>query len=340
MDKVAIVILNWNGSEMLHEYLPSVVNTSGDAAVYVADNASTDNSLEVVRNEFPKVRIITLDQNYGFAEGYNRALSQIEAEYFVLLNSDVETTEGWLEPLVAHMDSHPDTAACQPKILSMTNRKEFEYAGAAGGFIDKFGYPFCRGRLFETIESDCGQYDDETEVLWATGACLFTRARIYNNVGGLDSRFFAHCEEIDYCWRLHHYGYRVMCIPKSKVYHLGGGTLKKTNPRKTFLNFRNNLTMLYKNLPQPELKRIMRYRFLFDYLAALVFFLKGHRDNASAVLRARKDYRKMRYSFASERSRNIITSNDEDIPERVPYSIIFAYYLKGKKRFSQLKYNS
>lgn len=348
MKKVSVVILNWNGEEMLRKYLPSVCRYSkleqGDVEICVADNGSTDTSLALLDEEFPSVRQIRFEENHGFADGYNKALQLINAEYVVLLNNDVEVTENWLEIMVNYMDSHPNVAACQPKILSYKakdeGKKVFEYAGASGGYIDKYGYPFCRGRIFGTVEEDDGQYDTDAMVFWATGASLLIRLEDYQAAGGLDGRFFAHMEEIDLCWRLRSRGKGIVCLPKSEVYHIGAASLKKENPQKTYLNFRNNLLMLYKNLPQPELKRIMRYRFLFDYLAALVFFLKGHRDNASAVLRARKDYRKMRYSFASERSRNIITSNDEDIPERVPYSIIFAYYLKGKKRFSQLKYNS
>ena len=268
MDKVAIVILNWNGRKMMEQYLPSVIAHSQGATIYVADNASTDDSLEWLHIYNNKVKTILLDQNYGFADGYNRALKQVEAEYYVLLNSDVEVTPHWLEPLIDYMDTHSDVAACQPKLLSFVDKTKFEYAGAAGGFIDRFGYPFCRGRLFDTIEADNGQYDQVTPVLWATGACFLIRSKDFWDVRGLDSRFFAHNEEIDLCWRLRILGRKIVYVPDSQVFHLGGGTLPKGNSRKTFLNFRNNLTMLYKCLPEEELHYVMRWRWFLDYLAA------------------------------------------------------------------------
>ena len=248
--KVAIVILNWNGRQMLERYLSTVLLYScEETSVIVADNASTDDSVEFLKTHFPDVPTILLDQNYGFADGYNKALAQVEAEYYLLLNSDVEVTHHWLTPLLEFMDSHPEVAACQPKILSMADKDCFEYAGASGGFLDRLGYPFCRGRIFDTVEPDNGQYDYAMEIMWATGACLLIRSEDYWNVGGLDGRFFAHNEEIDLCWRLRLLGRKIYCIPESAVCHLGGGTLPKGNPMKTFLNFRNNLTMLYKNLP-------------------------------------------------------------------------------------------
>ena len=268
--KIAVVILNWNGRDMLVKYLPKVLEYSHDeAAVIVADNHSADDSVELLKTYGQDIKLICLDKNYGFAEGYNRALRQIDAEYYVLLNSDVEVTPHWLSPLVAFMDSHPDVAASQPKLLAMHNRTAFEYAGASGGFIDRLGYPFCRGRLFDKVEQDNGQYDQPIDIFWATGACMMIRSADYWEAGGLDGRFFAHSEEIDLCWRLRLLGRRICCLPESKVYHLGGGTLPKKNPRKTFLNFRNNLTMLYKNLPEDELKAVMRWRWALDYLAAL-----------------------------------------------------------------------
>ena len=239
MDKTAIVILNWNGVEMLTRFLPNVLDYSRDeAVVYVADNASTDNSLEVLKMHFPEVRVIVLEKNWGFAEGYNRALEQIEAEYYVLLNSDVEVSHHWLTPLIEFMDNNADVAACQPKLLSMKNRDAFEYAGACGGYLDRYGYPFCRGRVFDTVEYDGGQYDYEAEILWATGACMVVRAADFKRAGGFDARFFAHSEEIDLCWRLRLSGKKIYCIPDSFVYHIGGGTLPKNNPMKTYLNFR------------------------------------------------------------------------------------------------------
>ena len=270
---VAVVILNWNGAEMLRKFLPSVLTYSqGEGVkVYVADNASTDDSCAVVEKEFPEACLMRLDQNYGYAGGYNKALKQIDAEYVVLLNNDVEVGKGWLEPMVKYMDEHPQVAACQPKILSWRVKTNFEYAGAAGGFIDRYGYPFCRGRVLDEIEEDRGQYDYNIPIFWATGAALFVRRNVYWEVGGLDERFFAHMEEIDFCWRLRSRGYRIVCLPLCEVYHVGGATLKTSDPKKTYLNFRNNLLMLYKNLPAKELKRVMRVRLILDYLAAGFF---------------------------------------------------------------------
>lgn len=275
--KVSVVILNWNGCDMLRTFLPSVVRYSkGEGVeVCVADNGSTDASVEMLRQDFPLVRVILLDQNHGFADGYNLALQQVEADYVVLLNSDVEVTEHWLEPMIAYLDIHPEVAACQPKIRSWRQKDHFEYAGAAGGFLDKYGYPFCRGRIMGVVEKDEGQYDKVIPVFWATGAALVIRRVDYKEVGGLDGRFFAHMEEIDLCWRLRSRGREIVCVPQSKVYHVGGATLKKENPRKTFLNFRNNLVMLYKNLPAEELNKVMRIRACLDYVAAFNFLLHG-----------------------------------------------------------------
>lgn len=337
MNKTAIVILNWNGAKMLRQYLPSVLTYSRDeATVYVADNASTDDSLTVMREHFPEVPLILLDKNYGFAEGYNRALSQVEADYYVLLNSDIECTHHWLTPLIEYMDSHPDVVACQPKLLSMADRERFEYAGASGGYIDRYGYPFCRGRLFETVERDDGQYDTPAELLWATGAALLVRARIYKDVGGLDSRFFAHQEEIDLCWRLRIKGYKIMCLPDSEVYHVGGGTLPKGNPMKTYLNFRNNLTMLYKCLPDSELRHVMRWRWWLDYAAAWQMLLKGNLGDFRAVYRARRDYRRWRQQFKADREAIQRGGNSAAIPGRCPFSLLWQYYVRGRKLFSQL----
>ena len=338
MDKIAVVILNWNGCEMLRSFLPSVVRFSeaDGAVVYVADNASTDASVEMLRREFPSVHLIILDKNHGFADGYNLALRQVEAEYVVLLNSDVEVTEHWLVPLAAYMDAHPEVAACQPKIRSWRHRDQFEYAGAAGGFIDRYGYPFCRGRIMGVVEADKGQYDAVMPVFWATGAALFIRLKDYRDAGGLDGRFFAHMEEIDLCWRLRARGRQLACVPRSVVYHVGGATLQKENPRKTFLNFRNNLLMLYKNLPQDELRRVMGVRACLDYVAALSFVLKGQFPNAWAVLRARRAYAALRPSFAASREENLQKAVLDAIPERTGYSILAQFYLRGKRLFSQL----
>ncbi len=338
MKRLTIAILNWNGAEMLKRFLPSVLAYSQipDVEICVIDNASTDGSCDMLANDFPDVRIIRLAENYGFSEGYNRGLQQVDAEYVLLLNSDVEVTEGWLLPLLQYMDANPEIAACQPKIRSQRNKEYFEYAGASGGFIDCYGYPFCRGRIFDTVEKDEGQYDDIVPVFWATGAALMVRQAIYNKVGGLDARFFAHMEEIDFCWRLRSRGYGIVCIPQSQVYHVGAATLRKENPRKTYLNFRNNLLMLYKNLSEKELKRVMRIRFFLDYTASLVFLLKGDFSNARAVWRARRDYREMRKSYFSHRQNNLKNTTVASIRERVSFSLLWRSKFKGRVRYSDL----
>lgn len=336
--KVSVVILNWNGCEMLRTFLPSVVRHSEgtDIEVCVADNGSTDASVDMLRKEFPSVRIILLEQNHGFADGYNLALQQVDAEYVVLLNSDVEVTDHWLEPMVAYLEGHPEVAACQPKIRSQRRKEYFEYAGAAGGFIDKYGYPFCRGRIMGVVEKDENQYDTVIPLFWATGAALFIRRSDYLEAGGLDGRFFAHMEEIDLCWRLRSRGRQIVCIPQSVVYHVGGATLKKENPQKTFLNFRNNLVMLYKNLPEEELNKVMRVRTCLDYVAALTFLLKGDIGNARAVMRARKDFKRQCPSFSSSREENLRKNTLNAIPERSKSSILWQFYARGCERFSQL----
>ena len=293
----AVIILNWNGCDMMRKFLPSVISNTPEAEIVVADNGSTDDSLKLLSEEFPTVKVLAFSENYGFAEGYNRAIEAVQNEYVVLLNSDVEVTENWLAPMLGYMSAHPEVAACQPKLLSYFDRQKFEYAGAAGGYLDKYGYPFCRGRIFGTLESDTGQYDDIADIHWATGACLLVRRDIYIDCGGLDSRFFAHNEEIDLCWRMRLYGYRVVCLPDSVVYHLGGGTLPQGNPRKTFLNFRNNLLMLYKNLPESSLGNVMRWRCLLDYIAALQSLLTGNIADAKAIVRARQEYSRWRKEY-------------------------------------------
>lgn len=338
MKKLSIVILNWNGAEMLRTFLPSVIaHSKGEGIeVCVADNSSTDNSLEVMQREFSDVRLILLDKNYGFAEGYNRSLAEVDAEYCLLLNSDVEVTDGWLAPMLDFMDAHPEVAACQPKIRSYHRRELFEHAGACGGFLDKYGYPFCRGRMMDTVEVDEGQYDTVVPVLWATGAALLIRTADYREVGGLDARFFAHMEEIDLCWRLRSRGRGIVCIPESVVYHVGGATLDKSNPRKTYLNFRNNLLMLYKNLPEIELRSVMRMRWCLDMLAALQFLLKGEFGNVSAVFRARKDYASMRVSYQSLRAENMEKTVQPTQPERYSWSLLWNYYVRGVRHFSSI----
>lgn len=339
MDKVAVVILNWNGAEMLRQYLPSVLQYSRDeAVVYVADNASTDGSVALLKEHFPEVRLILLEKNWGFADGYNKALNEIDAEYYLLLNSDIEVTHHWLTALVEFMDNRPEVAACQPKLLSMTDRDNFEYAGACGGYLDAYGYPFCRGRIFDTVERDNGQYDHPTQIHWATGAALMVRARIYKEVGGLDGRFFAHQEEIEMCWRMRIRGYQIYCLPDSQVYHLGGGTLPKANPMKTFLNFRNNLTMLYKCLPQSELKRVMRLRWWLDYLAAWqTLLLQRNVGDFKAIFRARRAFKRWRKDFEADRLQ-IQQSRvaDKEMPN-ARFSLLWQYYVHGCKTFTQLE---
>ncbi len=337
MDQVAIVILNWNGRKMLQQYLSTVVKYADGAAVYVADNASTDDSVFFLKEHFKEVRLILMDRNWGFAEGYNKALAQVDAQYYVLLNSDVEVTEHWLTPLRSLMDARPDVAACQPKLLAIHDKGAFEYAGACGGFVDRLGYPFCRGRVFDSVEHDAGQYDSTQEVLWATGACLMIRSEDYWAVNGLDGRFFAHCEEIDLCWRLRWLGRKICCVPQSQVYHVGGGTLPKGNPRKTFLNFRNNLTMLYKNLPDDQLRSVMRWRWLLDYVAAIeTLIVNGNWGDFKAIFQARRAYRKWKPQFAADRRQIQSTRRCDSIPEQKSYSILWQYYIKGKHKFSDL----
>lgn len=293
--KCSVIILNWNGAKHLRTYLPSVVNHTPNARIIVADNGSTDESLEMLKKDFPSVKTIVLDQNYGFAEGYNRAIEQVDSEYIVLLNSDVEVTENWLEPLLDYMDAHPDIAAVQPKIRSDRQRSFFEHAGAAGGFLNALGYPYCRGRVLWKTEEDHGQYDDIIEVDWTSGACMCVRTQIYKESGGLDAAFFAHMEEIDLCWRMRNKGWRLACIPQSMVYHLGGGALSYDNPRKTYLNHRNNLLMIYKNKKHPY--GVLFVRFFLDYSAAFFYLLQGRWGAFQAVFRARRDYHRMRRTY-------------------------------------------
>lgn len=338
-NKVSVVILNWNGAEMMRRFLPNVIEATGnDGKVIVADNGSTDNSLEMLEKEFPQVGIIALPRNFGFAEGYNQALAQVDSEYFVLLNSDVACAPNWLRPMVEYMDAHPEIAACQPKLLSERQRNMFEYAGAAGGFIDRYGYPFCRGRIFTDVEEDNGQYDGEvTPIFWASGAAMLVRSKDWRDNGGLDGNFFAHCEEIDFCWRLRRSGRGIVYIPQSTVYHVGGGTLAQGNPRKTFLNFRNNLLMLYKNLPDSQLKKVMRVRAFLDYIAAFKFLIGRSLGEAQAVVRARREFRRMLPQYRSWRKEHLPAEN-ANIPEIMPSLLLTQYYLHGRKRFPQLKF--
>lgn len=336
--KVAIVILNWNGAKLMEEFLPLVIAYSPAelAEVVVADNGSTDNSIALLQEKFPSVRLIRLDQNYGFAEGYNQAIRQVDNEYTVMLNSDVEVTPGWLDAPLTALESDPSIAAAQPKIRAQRNKQYFEYAGAAGGYMDIYGYPFCRGRVLHIVEKDEGQYDTTVDILWATGACLFIRTAIYKEVGGLDAGFFAHQEEIDMCWRLRSRGYRLVCTPQSVVYHVGGATLSVESPRKTFLNFRNNLLMLYKNLSEKDLNHVMRIRFWLDYIAALKFLLCAHLANARAVYNARKAFFEMKPEYVAKRNENLKKTTLATIPELMRGSMIIGFYLKGKRRFTDI----
>lgn len=335
MKKVAVVILNYNGKKMLETFLPTLVaNTDSELAdIVVADNASTDDSVAYMREHFPNIRLIVNTFNGGFSTGYNLALRQVEASYYVLLNSDIEVTPNWLLPVVALMDADEDIAACQPKIRSYYEREKFEYAGAAGGFIDKYGYPFCRGRLFQYLEVDDGQYESAIEVFWATGACLFVRSDVFHRFGGLDDSFFAHMEEIDFCWRIKNEGFKVYCCPQSVVFHIGGGTLPKKSPQKTFLNFRNNLSLLLKNLPHGKVLFILLYRVLLDWVAALKFLVEGSFADFWAVIRAH-------FAFFARIPKLIKvrkTLRHGAVGQIYQRNIVFDNYLRGLKTFSQLE---
>lgn len=327
--------MNFNGRKMLERFLPILVaNTDAVLAdIIVADNASTDDSVSFMKESYPDIRLILNEYNGGFASGYNMALRQVEAEYYVLLNSDIEVTQAWMNPIIELMDSDENIAACQPKILSYFERDKFEYAGASGGFIDKYGYPFCRGRLFNALEVDNGQYDDSMEVFWATGACLFVRAELYHRCGGLDDSFFAHMEEIDFCWRAKNLGFSVRCCPQSVVYHIGGGTLPKKSSRKTFLNFRNNLSLLMKNLPKGHVFFIILYRLILDWVAAVKFLFDGCVADFWAVIRAHFAF----YSrIPSLRKSRRALPNHGFMGQIYRRNIVFDFYFRGKKTFSQL----
>lgn len=335
--KVAVVILNFNGRYYLEKFLPAVIENSHPHSIYVADNGSTDDSVQYVQQHFPQVKIVENKGNYGYAKGYNLALSKIDAEYFVLLNSDVQVTANWIEPVLALMDKDSKIAACQPKILDHNNPLMFEYAGAAGGFIDKFGYPFCRGRVFNALEKDNGQFNDAREVFWATGACLFVRASAFKKAGGLDDDYFAHMEEIDLCWRLKNFGYTVYVQPASVIYHVGGGTLNKISSQKTFLNFRNNLTTLTKNHPGKHLFGKIVFRMVLDGMAAFKFLFDGQPKHFFAVIRAHFAY----YGWLPQIMRKrkaLINSPDFKYNFSHIYkgNIAVEYFLKKKGRFSEL----
>jgi len=328
--KIAVVILNWNGEKLLEQFLPSIVQYSQEATVYVADNASTDDSISYVKAFFPTVQIIKNESNLGFAEGYNEALKSVDAELFALINSDIEGTENWLKPILETFENEPETAIIQPKILDYKNKEYFEYAGAAGGFTDKYGYMFCRGRIFETLEKDHGQYDDNCEIFWASGACFFIRSSVYNELKGFDGDFFAHQEEIDLCWRTFNKGYKIKYNSQSVVYHVGGATLQQGNPMKTFLNFRNSLLMLVKNLPKNQLFPVIFIRLVLDGIAGVQFLLQGKFKHLLAILKAHFAF--YRLFSINYRKRDHFQSNKYYKTK----SIVYLYFIKKIKVFSNI----
>jgi GT2 family glycosyltransferase len=332
--KTAVVVLNWNGKEWLEKFLPNLVNHSQVATVFVADNASTDDSVDYVKINFPTVKIIVNASNGGYAKGYNDVLKQIDAEYFVLINSDIEVTAGWLSPIISLMDSDKQIASCQPKILNYNSKTKFEYAGASGGFIDNLGYPFCRGRIFDDLEQDKGQYNDAVEVFWATGACLFVRSTHFWELGGLDEDFFAHQEEIDLCWRLKNKGYKIMVQPKSVVYHVGGGTLNASSPFKTHLNFRNNLFMLFKNLPISSLFTTIPMRLVLDGVAALTFLNKE--KGLEHVLAIAKAHFSFYFAIPNLIAKRQKISQKNSLVGKMNWSILVKNKMNGIKQFSEL----
>ncbi len=340
MTEISVVILNWNGKSFLAQFLPSVVQHSDfpGTEVVVADNGSSDDSVAFIKEHFPSVRIITLEKNYGFAMGYRKALDAIHARYYVLLNSDVEVTPGWLVPLYHIMEQHPQMGACMPKILSHSQRDHFEYAGASGGYIDRFGYPFCRGRILNQIEQDKGQYDEFAEVFWASGACMFVRATAYEYAGGLDAAFFAHMEEIDLCWRMHRTGWKIAVVPSSEVFHVGGGTLPNNNPGKLYLNYRNSLFMLFKNLPVFQLIPVVFIRMILDGLSAFLYLAQGNARFFFAVIRAHLVFQRRIPRLVSMRNQLKGTIRTGQINEIYPRSIVFDFFIFRKRRFDQLSW--
>jgi GT2 family glycosyltransferase len=337
--KVAVVVLNWNGEKFLENFLPSVIacNTYY-SRIIVADNASTDNSVAYVKTNFPNIEIIQNESNGGFAKGYNDALKKVEAEYYILLNSDVEVTPGWMDSIIQLMNDDPNIAACQPKIKAYHNKKMFEYAGAAGGFIDKYGYPFCRGRILEKTEVDEGQYNDIREIFWATGACLFIRSECYHLVHGFDEDFFAHMEEIDLCWRLKNVGYKIMYCPHSTVYHVGGGTLNKASSKKTYLNFRNNLILLCKNHPPEYLFSKMLLRMILDGVAGMKFLFSGQFSHFVAVIKAHKSFFSILPSTMTKRRALIKQIKKYTTTAVYLHCIVLDFYLRRKRKFTDIDF--
>jgi GT2 family glycosyltransferase len=327
--RVAAVILNWNGAKLLEQFLPSVMAYSDEAKIYVADNASSDNSIAFIKEKYPTITIIKNDCNYGFAKGYNLALEQVEEEYYALVNSDIEVTKNWLAPILNIFETQANVGIIQPKIVDYKNKEYFEYAGAAGGFIDQYGYPYSRGRIFETIEKDNGQYDDSLEIFWASGACFFVRKEVYRKLNGFDDDFFAHQEEIDLCWRAFNMGYKVKYTSKSVVYHVGGATLNESNPKKTFLNFRNSLLMLTKNLPTNKLVPILFVRLILDGFAGIQFIFKGKFIHCWAIIRAHFHF----YYLINKTLKKRNISQFENYYHSK--SIVYSYFLKNSTKFEK-----
>lgn len=329
--KVAVVILNWNGKKLLERFLPSLVEHTKNAAIYIADNGSTDDSVSFIENNYPHIQTIVFSENKGFCKGYNAALNQIDADIFILLNSDVEVTPGWINPLIHLLDTNSSVGACQPKIKDLNKKNHFEYAGAAGGFIDHLGYPFCRGRIFDTIEEDKGQYNSDIEVFWASGACLAIRSSIFKEEGGFDESFFAHMEEIDLCWRISNKGHKIYCCANSEVYHLGGGSLNKINPRKTYLNFRNNFMMLLKNLDSASYIKVIPLRLMLDGVAGVKFLIEGNFSHCWAIIRA--------HFYCYVNLKTIRKKRKKDVPKLTNKkgvyrgSIVKAYYLNNIRSY-------
>ncbi|MBI3218164.1 MAG: glycosyltransferase family 2 protein [Bacteroidetes bacterium] len=337
MTEVAVVILNYNGKKFLQQFLPSVINHSPNAEIIVADNGSTDDSITFLAKEFPSIRVIKSNQNLGFCGGYNFALKQVDAKYYVLLNSDVEVTHGWIDPIVQLFESNPSIGAIQPKILSKLKPDEFEYAGAAGGMIDSLGYPFCRGRIFDHMEKEQGQYNDVVPVFWATGACHFVRASLYHQLGGLDEDYFAHMEEIDFCWRLQRAGHQVYYHGASTVYHVGGGTLSSSSPRKTYFNFRNGLSLVFKHLPLVQLLWKLPLRLLLDWVAASKFLLQPSMPDALAVFKAHASFFSGFRNELKKRKKLKRELKNFSVHEFYPHFLVIDYFLFGKKTFGKLQ---
>ena len=339
MTEVAIVILNWNGETFLEKFLPPLIRHSQlpGVEIIVADNNSSDGSVAMLQNRFSDIRIISLDKNHGFAGGYNRALQQVDAKYYLLLNSDIEVQENWLEPLISFMNNNSTVAACSPVLRDYHQRNKYEYAGAAGGYIDKYGYTFCRGRIFNTVEEATDIPQKPVEVFWTTGACMLIRSECWREAGGFDERFFAHMEEVDLCWRLKNRGHQLAIVPESVVYHVGGGTLPKENPFKTYLNFRNNLLLLYKNLPANTLGKTIRKRMLMDGLSAIMFLVAFKIGNFRAVIRAHGEFRKIKNSYRVQREDESPVTRRADHPEIYQRSVVYDYFIAGRKHYKDLR---